>query len=529
MTSASLLLRSLIIYGLCLPLAVFLGYLLASPPDMGTLIFVGVLLFILMLPMFLRWHHPWLIASWNMFAVVFFLPGRPAIWMALTAVTLLISGVQYALRRERTFLYVPSLTKPLILLAVVTLVTAELTGGIGIRSFGSAVVGGKRYVYILGAIAGFFAISSRPIPRRQAALYVSLFFLGGATLALGDLAGHIHPAFNFIFLIFPVENIMSLSNDVTAQVGVLTRSGGLNTLGLGLFSALLARYGLRAMFTLQSPFKLLLLLTVMFIGLMGGYRSLLVQFLITLAILFWLEGLFRSRMLPMLVLCSIATVFLLGAFATSLPFSVQRTLAVLPINIDPEVKMDTDFSSEWRLRMWREVVPEIPRYLLLGKGYALSGRDLEMIGLNTRQGHEGSEFAGDYHNGPLSVILPLGIFGVIAFGWLIVAGIRVVHRNFKYGDPSLHAANTFLFGFFLAKVVYFLTVFGALDTDLPLFTGILALSVSLNRGVAKAALAEPRPEPAVAPPTSGSGVRAPGFRRLRIPMNSDTQSEIVGH
>ena len=37
MSNAPALFRSLLVYGLCLPLAVFLGYLLATPLDITTL------------------------------------------------------------------------------------------------------------------------------------------------------------------------------------------------------------------------------------------------------------------------------------------------------------------------------------------------------------------------------------------------------------------------------------------------------------------------------------------------------------
>ena len=54
MSNASALFRSLIVYGLCLPLAVTLGYLLANPLDLTTVAVVGILLFVLMIPFFLR-------------------------------------------------------------------------------------------------------------------------------------------------------------------------------------------------------------------------------------------------------------------------------------------------------------------------------------------------------------------------------------------------------------------------------------------------------------------------------------------
>ena len=107
---------------------------------------------------------------------------------------------------------------------------------------------------------------------------------------------------------------------------------------------------------------------------------------------------------------------------------------------------------------------------------------------------ESTELVGDYHNGPLSVLLPFGMFGAIAFVWLLVAGVRVLYHNYKFGDPAYQNINTFLFAYFIAKVIFFLGVFGGLHGDLPVFLGLLGLSISLNGGVAKPAVA-PEPKP----------------------------------
>lgn len=143
MSNASALFRSLIIYALCLPLAVILGYLLANPLDLTTFTVVTVILLTLATPALLRWHHVWLIATWNMAAVIFFLPGRPAIWTGMAAVSFGIGVLQYAIDRKIKFLHVPSVMRPLLFLTVVVLITMRLTGGIGLKSFGSATYGGK--------------------------------------------------------------------------------------------------------------------------------------------------------------------------------------------------------------------------------------------------------------------------------------------------------------------------------------------------------------------------------------------------
>ncbi len=61
----------------------------------------------------------------------------------------------------------------------------------------------------------------------------------------------------------------------------------------------------------------------------------------------------------------------------------------------------------------------------------------------------------------------------------------MVYQNYQFGDPALHHTNTFLFAYFVVKVVFFFAVFGSLYSDLPVFLGLLGLSISLNGGVAK--------------------------------------------
>ncbi len=167
MSNASALFRSLIVYGLCLPLAVALGYLLANPLDLTTVVVVGSLCFILMIPIFLRWHHVWLIAAWNMSAVVFFLPGRPPLWMALAAISFSIGVLQYTINRNMRFLHVPSVTWPLLFLSLVVLITMRLTGGFGLRALGSDTYGGRNYIMFFATIIGYFALISRPIPPKR--------------------------------------------------------------------------------------------------------------------------------------------------------------------------------------------------------------------------------------------------------------------------------------------------------------------------------------------------------------------------
>ncbi|HOF71160.1 MAG TPA: hypothetical protein PLV05_10005 [Verrucomicrobiota bacterium] len=491
MSNASALFRSLIVYGLCLPLAVALGYLLANPLDLTTVVVVGSLCFILMIPIFLRWHHVWLIAAWNMSAVVFFLPGRPPLWMALAAISFSIGVLQYTINRNMRFLHVPSVTWPLLFLSLVVLITMRLTGGFGLRSLGSDTYGGRNYIMFFATIIGYFALISRPIPPKRALLYVALFFLGTSTMAIGDLPMLLPSSFNFVYLVFPLLGAGWAALQGATFEGPV-RITGFAFFNQGIFTAMLALYGIRGIFAgTAKSWRAVLFAACVFGALMGGFRSIVILFFFTFAILFYMERLHHTRLLPTFIFIGLLGGALMITFAHRMPHAVQRSLAFLPVKLDPEARLSAAVSAEWRLKMWQELLPQIPQYLILGQGYAFSGQELNLLH-DTRSG-ESSKLVGNYHNGPLSVLIPFGSFGMLGFLWFLWAGLRVLYLNYQFGDPAYRTANNFLFAYFLVKAVFFFVIFGAFISDMLMFVGMLGLSISLNGGVAKPALA-PQPQ-----------------------------------
>ena len=165
---------------------------------------------------------------------------------------------------------------------------------------------------------------------------------------------------------------------------------------------------------------------------------------------------------------------------------MQRAMSFLPVEIDPIARFDAQTSTEWRLTMWKRILPDVPKYLLLGKGYAINSSELSFLmtsGVGRIDSSELAILAGDFHNGPLTLIMPFGIWGVIGFGWFTIASLRVLSRNYRFSPPALLNLNRFLLVFFIARIIYFFVFFGSFYSDFFLFAGIIGLSTSLNRGV----------------------------------------------
>jgi hypothetical protein len=253
---------------------------------------------------------------------------------------------------------------------------------------------------------------------------------------------------------------------------------------MALFSWTLARHGVAGVFNFARPWRMAILLTAVVLGAYGGFRSALLLMTMIFLILFCLEKLWGTRIFIILLIGMVLGGALLVGFADKLPLTVQRAVSFLPLEIDPVIRADAQDSTDWRLDMWKAVLPQVPEHLLHGKGYNISGDDLFLTQESTYRGlaarWEGAATAGDYHSGPLSILIPFGIWGLAAFVWLLVAGGRFLSGNFRHGAPELRQINAFLLALFLARIVFFIFVFGTLSGDLYYFTGILGFSVALN-------------------------------------------------
>ncbi len=499
-TNPAALMRMLITYAICIPLAIVIGYVLTdvgNSPNYTNLFEVGFVVAIVLSPIFIKWHYPIMVFGLSCPMYLFFIKGTPPLWQVIVIISLSIAIVERAINSKRRFISAPSIVWPLLFTVAMALATAKLTGGIGLHQLGGDVSGGKKYILLFLGIAVFFALTSQKIPKERRSLYVGLFILSGVLTFVGDLAVMLPSPLNYINFIFPP----SIQNDVPVEIGQ-TRLGNFATAAGTLANFMMARFGLRGIFSggknwWRTPaFLLLLILT-----LLGGFRTIVFTYAALCILMFFLEGLHRTRLLPVFLFAGVLGISLLVPLVHKLPFTFQRALSFLPLDIDPLAAADAEGSSEWRYRMWHDLWPQVPQYLLLGKGYALSATDIGMIGdsalssgaeVRMDSSQQSLAISGDYHNGPLSVLMPFGAWGGIAFIWFTLAGLRVLYRNFKYGDPQIKTTNIFLLANYLQHYFGFFFIFGSYSSDTFFFAGIIGFSIALNGGVLGP---QPKPNP----------------------------------
>ena len=481
--------RTHLILALCLPLAVLIGYFLAEPLDPGGLTVVLVVLGILSVPLFMKYHHLLLVVGWNACISFAFVRGAPYLWMVMAGISLGIAVVNRAINPDKTFLSVPMVLLPLALLTLVIAGTAFLTGGIGLQMLGSSQFGGRCYLEIFGAVAGYLAFTSERIPLERANLYVGLFFLSGLTALLGNIVFAAGPEYHFLYGIFPFYTAVGQAAAESSIWHTMPRLGGLQIASTSLFAFLLARHGVRGVFDYSRPWRQGLFILAAVGCLLSGFRGLLILFVLTFLAAFILEGLWRTRALPILVATTLVSMAVVLPQTDKLYPPIQRALSFLPVKVDYDVRAEASYSAQWRKDMWASLIPEVPKYLVKGKGYTVDPNALYQADFAVRAGFvqpsEASKIAMDYHNGLLSILIPFGIFGLVGFLWFLGAVLRVLYLNYRFSNPALRTINTFLLAAVAAKTVYFFVVFGALRSDLWWYAGMLGLSISLNGGVSR--------------------------------------------
>jgi len=468
---------------LAITIAVLVGIFLTNIFDP---INVGILLSVvgcLSLPLLIKCYHPLLIVSWNAMITPYFLPGAPHLWMIFAYLGFIVALVLRVVYPERKFPTTGGVSTAILVFAIL-LVATGLTGGLGGRIFGSEVYGLKKYFAIGAAIAGFFALISRPISITKARLAIWAFFLPGLTALLSNLAFLAGEKFYFLYWVFPpFYALYQLPEFVPGTFGISRLGGGL-VASYCLASAVIVLYGLRGILDITKPWRLMLLVAAILLGLLSGFRIALAYIGMALFFAFFMERLYKTIWLPIILGVSAATALLVLPNADKLPLPMQRALSFLPIRIDPVAKYDAEASLWWRVTMWQELWPEVKKQFWWGRGFTIDARAWNLATEGQRRGfvrpYELALISGDYHNGFLGIIIPLGIWGIIVFLWFLIASLALLYEYYRSSPPELLTINRGLFVLFLVNAVVYFAFFGALDLDLQKFTGIVGLSVALN-------------------------------------------------
>jgi len=359
-----------------------------------------------------------------------------------------------------------------------------LARGIGFAFLGDTKIGGARYISILVALGVLVFSANINFEEKTWYRILLLFFVSMFLPALLEFFTLVTGgAIMWPYLFFDVDGGTVQNFRIGMEGGemryqLMAKAGT----ALILMGFLVFRPKLKTL-----PILLILVLIGFAINGLSGHRLAFVRNVMFV----WLTlgFFFRKHWLPFLATTTAAGI--LGLLLAILlmpymPYTFQRMLSWLPFaNVDIDVAIDAGGTLDWRLGVWKEALRQIPEFFWVGRGYAFHESALSWMSY-LGQGEYTAMWAVHqvaYHNGPLSLLIGMGIFGFLAgFAFMFYSGIRHVMFMFKdWESDFLQKLHAILTIHFLVIMLSFCLFYGDTFVSFPEFFLVVLLLEGLKR------------------------------------------------
>lgn len=354
---------------------------------------------------------------------------------------------------------------------IVLLVTASFRG-FGLKVIGGDMWGGTPYVYLVVASVFYLQTWNLRLSTRQ------------WTLALWGLCGlSLIPTMAVILgRYMPVDTLagfiqMDANGSSQAMWQMVGNAMEMNRLDVANVSSaymfLLALIAYRAGFWRRVLAGGILMVALVLTGVSGHRVSMVygIGLIVAFSMLDTDVSLRRRLINPYSVMIWGLLVGLV-VMAHHLPLEYQRALSWLPFaKVEQVASSDAEATWLWRLDVWAAALKEVPGYLILGKGFAYSFREVAGFVVWSMNDINYVLTSRSYHNGLLAILIDLGLPGLICCLGFVWVTLRLQWRNLGRDWNSLvlrHYHRVFLASF-IAQVIVFVLMSGGPTTFVTLF------------------------------------------------------------
>ena len=406
------------------------------------------------------------------------IPGVPADKVNVSMATWLLLGVAVIFRaafKRGSPLHLTASHRFMLLFCGVVVATM-LVRGTGFKFLGGDTWGGMVYVQlVLGAATVFFLQKADVSPRWWPRVFIAM-----ALFALIPVVAEFFFGSRLEYFVAGAGALESQEAAAGFSRDHISRYQSASVAAAPMLAAVLVCFSTGYIMSPRGLWVLPGIAVIFAFSLMGGFRSQLFILAGTFAITAFQQKAITTMRVVTIGSVFCITVFLAAANARSLPPVVQRALAWVPgAQIQEYVITDASSTIVWRLDLWQRGIASIPDYWILGKGFAFSERDLmAATGINgAKDPTEWAVVTSAFHNGPLGLLVGLGVVGLISgLGFII----SVFLRHYKimketWNDPQLQRCHQIFNAMFIFHTVLFLTLYGDVQTSFPQFFFFLAI------------------------------------------------------
>lgn len=366
------------------------------------------------------------------------------------------------------------------------LVATILVRGAGFRVLGSGTWGGMFYVQLFLCMFLVIALPQAGIKAKWWPLAIAGMGVLSTLPLLADflILKGVNPA--------RVWSVIQGSQQIgqSIEAGLQTEQGVVRYFSAGLAGQLLlvgflCIVNLNRLLSFRGFWLLPLPASFFAITMFGGFRLYILNFLLTGFIVGFLQRVFTMARIFLGCILMVGVWFALVQTSAYLPPGAQRAIAWVPGTDIPEfVKRDASSTVDWRLQLWQEGLKKLPDYWLIGKGYAFSEKEAIAVSGANRATDEitWAIVTSSYHNGPISLLLGLGVFGLVVGLGLMFAICARHGRLLKspWKEPRLKQCHQVIYAMLLVHIGVFMTIYGDVQVSFPSLFFMFALLEGLR-------------------------------------------------
>ncbi len=376
------------------------------------------------------------------------------------------------------------------------LILTILVRGAGLRVLGDVKWGGMFYIQLFIGISLIFSLAQINMAPRfwRVALVTSaiLSFLPFLATFLASFGMN-------VLLVFVQGDSQTMAQLDTLNTGlgnVFERYFSLGVAGQALF--VIPFYFLSVKNALGKSFPKVFIVGLFSILLVGfsGFRSSIINiFLFTIILVYISNSLTIGRVFLLIFLTLNFYVFAF-IFAKSMPDQFQRMVSFIPgVEVEFHARHDAVSTIDWRMELWGRGIQSIPKYWLIGKGYAFDSSEALAAADQTTGFHDSTEWAvvqNSYHQGILSLLVGLGLPGLVAGlgAYIAFARRHWFYTKVEWHSAPLHLCHSVFTAQLLSSLIFFVFFYGDVQVSFPqvffniaVLEGLWGANMSLKKSV----------------------------------------------
>jgi len=367
--------------------------------------------------------------------------------------------------------------------------------GWGLKFLGSSLWGGMQYLQLIIGLLFFYYSRQIKLSERQLRWAILGYLCMALLPVVLTFAVRRFPMFSPLEALIRLGDIR-VAEDLSPETGT-QRIQGLGGAARPLFMLALLLFGWR----MKLSLNILGLVGAAFIFTgISGHRGPILEMMMMgffYVVLCW-KKIPKSLRIKGVMTAGVLAVMLYVS-APFLPLAYQRSLSVLPgIKVNVSASRDALQTSDWRIEMWRKMLPMIPKYALIGRGVGFDLREAYgafTLSSDQTTKHEFFIATHNYHNGPLWAAIDLGGTGaILLFGFMIASIGRYGRRSRWSYSPFLGAVYPVVYSAVLVSFISFLGIYGDYQSVSHMALSVAILEVISKNGTpASSPIRGPRP------------------------------------